>query len=65
MVLGALLYKEDALSEAQYSLLRRMRALRNEAFHSQQGSIDIEQASSFVKLAVRLSASMSRESHTE
>jgi len=62
MVLGALLYREGKISEAQYSLLRRMRVLRNEASHSPQGSVDVEQASSFVKLAVRLSASLDPES---
>jgi len=65
MVLGALLHGEGVLTDAQYSLLRRMRALRNRATHAPQGSIDIEEASSFVKLAVRLSASMNEVTAAE
>jgi hypothetical protein len=54
MVLGALLQKEGFISEAQFDLLRRARTLRNQV----TPGLGAEDAESFVKLIVRLAASL-------
>ncbi len=61
-VLGALLYKEGVLSEAQHELLVRLRELRNEASHTQGQVVDIERAVSYIDSLVRLVASF-RDAH--
>jgi len=57
MVLAAFLHMHDALSDAQMDLLRRARVTRDEALALRQPPLSVEDAGSFVKLAVRLAAS--------
>ena len=62
MVLGALLYKEGHLSESQMSLLRRARVLRHEVTTQPPETIEPAAAEAFVKLVVRLAASLDPQS---
>jgi ABC-type branched-subunit amino acid transport system ATPase component len=57
-VLGALLYKEGMLSEAQHDLVTRLRDLRNDVTHSRTQVVDIERAVSYIESVLRLVASM-------
>lgn len=60
MVLAALLYKNDILTEAQQALIRRLRDLRNEVTHSRNVIVDIERATSYIESAIRLAASLDK-----
>jgi len=61
MVIAALLYKDDAITEAQHALVRRLRDLRNEVSHNRNGVVDIERAISYIESAIRLSASLNNK----
>jgi len=60
MVMASLLYKTSVISEAQHSLIQRLRVLRNEVAHSRSGFLDVERAVSFVESALRLASSLTR-----
>jgi hypothetical protein len=60
MVLAALLYKDGVISDAQHSLIQRLRVLRNDATHGRSGPIDAERATSYVESALRLAASFGK-----
>jgi|SRR5580658_9853316 hypothetical protein len=57
-VIGALLYKEGVLTEAQHDLVVRLRDLRNEVTHGRTQEVDIERAISYIESILRLVASM-------
>lgn len=59
-VLGALLYKEGLLSEAQHDLITRLRDLRNDVTHGRTQSVDIERATSYVESVLRLASSINQ-----
>jgi hypothetical protein len=57
-VLGAVLYKEGLLSEAQHELVVRLRDLRSDVTHSRTQMVDIERAMSYIESVLRLVASI-------
>jgi hypothetical protein len=63
-VIGALLYKEGLLTEAQHDLVVRLRDLRNDVTHSRTQVVDIERAMSYIESIMRLVASIN-DTHTE
>jgi hypothetical protein len=62
-VLGAVLYKEGLLSEAQHDLVTRLRDLRNDVTHGRTQVVDIERATSYIESILRLVASIN-DTHT-
>ncbi len=58
MVIAALLLREEALSEAQFSLITRLRQLRQDSTNQKPGSVTIEQAMSYIDASMRLAASL-------
>jgi hypothetical protein len=65
MVIAALLYKDDVITEAQQALIRRLRDLRNEVTHTRPGMVDIERATSYIESAIRLAASLNEKQASE
>jgi hypothetical protein len=61
MVLGALLLNAGVISDAQYSLLYRLRELTSDAERASVDSLAPADAAEFVSLALRLAASLSGE----
>jgi hypothetical protein len=57
-VLGAVLYKDGLLSEAQHELVVRLRDLRSDVTHSRTQMVDIERAMSYIDSVLRLVASI-------
>jgi ABC-type branched-subunit amino acid transport system ATPase component len=57
-VIGALLYKEGLLTEAQHDLVVQLRDLRNDVTHSRTQVVDIERAMSYIESIMRLVASI-------
>lgn len=57
-VLGAMLYKEGLLTEAQHDLVVRLRDLRNDVTHSRTQVVDIERAISYIESVLRLVGSL-------
>ena len=58
MVLGALMLNSGVISDAQYSMLNRLRRLTSEAERAPLDSLSVDDAVQFVELALRLAASM-------
>jgi len=58
MVLAALMLKEGIFTEAQYSMLRSIKDLRNEAAHSANMELSAVEVGGLIDLAIRLAASM-------
>lgn len=58
LVLGALMFKRDIITDAQYSLLQRAKTLRDTVAHSLRPDLSVDEVSKFISLCIRLLASL-------
>ena len=65
MLLGGIMLNAGIISDSQYTILHRVKQLRNEAAHPTGMEVGIDDAGRYVELAIRLAASLSETSPEE